>query len=170
MPSRRQPDQQVRPLGCVACQLLALRVAGNDHAPCLRLRREVASIFKGKSMEKGKRSNTPRSAAWLAMKGVPAHPARPHGHVYRRCVPNLRIGQQVSESAIWLGGALAGPEFLTPPLFPCLCSIVGHFSPVSDDTSTIKAGDVVKMWVLGCMGVPCTQLLHEHSTSLWTLD
>lgn len=69
VPSRRQPDQQVRPLGCVACQLPAVRVAGTDTAPCLRLRREVASIFKGKSMEKGKRVQQHPSQRRLACDG-----------------------------------------------------------------------------------------------------
>lgn len=27
----------------------------------------------------------------------------------------------------------------------CCCSVVGHFSPQTDDATTVKTGDVVKM-------------------------
>lgn len=80
-------------------------------------RRETGSIFKGKDIEKGV--------------------------AFPTCVSiNRSVGSLHEICAC--GGRWGAARH--PPLLLChACSVVGHFSPMPEDTTVMKDGDVVKM-------------------------
>jgi methionine aminopeptidase len=90
--------------------------------------RECGNIFKGKQIEKG--------IAFPTCVSINRCAADSSGSSSNVCnmVQSLHPQHVLSD--------VTSDAYLS---FPAACSVVGHFSPMSDDSTTLKTGDLVKM-------------------------
>ena len=71
------------------------------------------------------------------------HPHSPAPHfAYQIMFLSIRVSLAISSQSLRCHRVL---ESSAVSSFLAVCSIVGHFSPLGEDTSELKDGDVVKM-------------------------